>query len=908
MKCLRLSSFVVGMTILSGSAVAIEYPSDFSDFFDKRPEKVEIVVAGSNRSEQVIADVSYDSFQLKSSQKDTVKAVEDYLSRHRLSRQSIDMVVTSLQSGIVANPGCEGVLSSCIPKDIPGQPEFVFDFDNKLLKIFVSSDMLKTSSGEKEYYSPVSENQALVNWSNLYAYADENNFSANWINEALLGLPLGYVSLNTQYYHSSSDQDFDVQRFLYNYELNNTRAIIGYQDQNALSFNSTDFLNYGANYAGLSVSLGDSDNLLKGNQKALQRIFFFAPSGGQLEVYQGERLLLTQVVSSGEQSIGYDQLPTGTYTITLRLKQGTNVLFEEKRQVVNSSQFTMPVGSWAYRSDFGQLEKSSLDTNFGQDEYDEQAYARLLMTHRPLESLLIGAGVTSNGDNALGLLGGTWVFNDSISGQYTVGSFLDGDLYQFGQLNVSPVSFNMRRLDHNDLNRPDELVTALYGRSNFIEYGMGLSGEWFAGRTFINYFRYETEDRNSSSESNNLSLTWSHSLFGGEFSLNGTFVQYDSDHDAMNIGLNWRRNFGKDASVQLGTNFDRDGFAYTQNSVSATHKGENWSGTTTAGMKWYQDQDVIGEGSASVYGNTSKLRYDAYAFVNTDGNRSLSGSISGSQVLSSEGSALSNERGQAFISLEPSWNKPEDKDIELDYLALKNNRYWYSEAVSVGSKNVLTAPVYSEVEFELDVEAENVYAEEIGDAFFVTPGNYYSLKTNVESLESQVFVFNDINDEPIRSIRCVGEGCSSVEELSKDGVFRINFRADSEFKLVSEKRVCVYNPKFIGSQFVESYCLPGIDLSEDNIYKRFSSETEIEDNNSTLLFIGKYESTTEVAQLISRLNHVGLASRSFDVGNFKYVYVQYQNSYSKAQSRLLESLETYIVYDSVNTEHLFTLR
>lgn len=905
---------LVGLVGYSFEVRANEYPLEFADFFEQRTEKIEVIVEGLSRSEHIVADVSYDLFQLKTSE-DSSELLQRFLERQSLTTQAASKIVAQLKSGVPANPDCADSLLACIPNDVPNQAEFVFDYDSKLLRIFVSTDMFENYSGEKEYYSPFSAHNALVNWSNLYAYASDDAQTVSWLNETVLGLPAGYVSLDTQYQRANDEQEFDVYRAIYNYEQDEYRLFVGYQDSNSVQLNSTDFLNYGADYSGVSATIGTSTNLLKGDVKAQQRLNFFATQGGQLEVYQGERLLLTKVVGAGEQSIGYDQLPSGSYTVTLRLKQGSEVVLEERRQIVNSSSFALPVGEWDYRVDVGRLddEHDEVISELSQDSLADRNYLRALASYRPTESALVGSGLVSNGANAQWLLGTKVELFDRASLQYSIGLFGSGDVYHFGQLDVAPFTFSVRNLEHDNLNNPDELTQLLYGADNLNEYSAGVFGQLLGGRAYLNYFHYESEGQNFASSNDNVSVSWTHPLWGGDFSANASYQKSDEGRESFNSGLSWNRRFGGSMFGRVGLNFDDDGFAYSQADVSYLHQGDDWGSTTRVGVKHYNDSNAIMEGSASVYGTSDYVRYDAYGFVDTSGSRSISGNLSGSQMWSPKGGvAATSRRGQAFIELDPKWAQVSDEvdmDKEVNYTALRNNQYWYDEMMPVGQRQLIDLPVYSQVDFALDVESENIDAPRLDGEFFVMPGTYYRMSNEIIPLKSQVFILNDMNGEPIAHARCIGDGCKSVETLSDDGVFRVNFRSNAPFKLVSNKRLCVYNPDLMGDRYIQAYCLPGLEDADGQLVREDDSPVIAQVKGSeALIYIGKYESTEETKRILSRLTEVGLTSKFIEVGDVQYVYVQYQKTYSTAQRTLLESLDAYVILDSIDTKQLFTTR
>ncbi len=907
-KLLRSISTVSVLTCSLGG-YANEYPLEFADFFEQRSEQVDVVIEGLSRSESLLADVSYDAFQLPAASHEVLSA---FLVEQGLTREAALSIISQLERGIEANPGCARALSSCIPEDVPGVAEFVFDYDAKLLRIFISSEMFERPSGEREYYDPITAKGALINWSNLYAYANDDTHNLNLTNETLLGLPMGYLSVNTQYKHSNSEHDFDVNRAIYSHEFNDLRVLAGYQNANSVRLNSTDFLNNGTDYSGVSVALGRSTNLLKGALGAQQRLYFFAPQSGQLEVYQGERLLLTKVVDSGEQSIGYDELPVGTYNVTLHLKQGSSLVFEEQRQVVNSSNFSLPVGDWDYRFELGRLDDE--DVGYAGEalpSVESRDYIRTLFSYRPMERWLMGSGVVSNGQDAQWLLGSRLAFTNKISAQYVAGVFDDSSLYQFGSLDVSPFSFSVRQFEHDNLYRPSELGRLLYGADNITEYSVGTSGSVLGGHAFGNYFRHDIEGRQYQHSSDNVSLTWTRPLWNGDFSVNASYGKINTGQERYSAGISWGRRFGDSYSGRVGTRISDNDQVYGYADASYTHSGDRWKGVAQVGVKDYNTSRLVSEGSLSLSGDTDAVRYDSYGYVSSNGGRSISGSISGSQMVSSAGSAVTSGRGQAYVEFSPEWvgDQKAPSDAEVNYSVMRNNKHWNEKFVPVGQSKLVNLPVYSEVGFALDTESKNIDSKMSKESFFVMPGTYYRLNSDIVPLISQIFILNDMNGDVVKHARCLGDGCKGVEALSDDGVFRVNYRPNEPFKLISEKRLCVYNPELIGGRAVQAYCLPGLDDMDGQLVRQDDAPVVAQVSGSEpLVYIGKYESSDEINHILTRLDEVGLVSKYIEVGATRYVYVQYQSTYSIAQRTLLESLDAYVILDTIDTKQLFTSR
>ncbi|HIF9335436.1 TPA: TcfC E-set like domain-containing protein [Photobacterium damselae] len=874
------------------------YPLEFADFFEERLETVDVVIAGGHRSLPVKADVTYETFRLQDKRSER-KQLLAFLKEQKLTDAASQTIITSLLKGINANPGCEGQLALCVPKDRPNQAEFVYDFDANILKIFVSPEMLASKSDKPEYHSALRANNALVNWSDAYVYlSPEGDNTFNWTNNAVLGLPVGYLSLESQYIHS--ERELDIYRAVYNIEKGQHRGIIGYQDQTPTTLNTTDFLGYGANYTGFNATLGTSQNLLKGNAQAQQRIYFYAPQTAQLEIYQGQRLLISRTVAPGQQSIGYDELPSGVYTATIILKQGSTELLKEQQQIVNTPQFSLSIGDWDYRTELGLFDESHFSTK-------DRHYGRAAASYRWSESILLATGATTNIDTTEWQLGGFWAIGGAANLQYTLGLFDSGDRYQFAQLNVAPFSFSVRDVATTETS--PALTQLLYGENAYTQWSLGVSASLLGGTGFVSYFKYQDNNQRAVSDSDNVSLTWSRMLFGGMVSINSTYSRYGNNQNSLNTNLTWSHKLGDSAIGRAGLYFDKEGLSYNQNSLTYTQndlRGMD-SFSTTAGVKLSTRGESEGELSGSAYGHSSAFNYNGYGYVNTKGERSLSGNFSGTQILSSQGGALTHKRGKSFIELAPTL--PKDETVQLQYDVIKNGDYWYRDKLNANSVKMLDVSPYSDVDIKLDAEAENVDIKNNQYQHFVMPGMYYQLNSELIPLESQLFVFNDLFGEPITSLRCLGDGCENVEDLSDDGVYRLNYRSQKPFKLISDKRLCVYNPEQLGQDYIQGYCLPGLDNQEDKIpFEQRPLQSRSGKVQNALLYVGKFESNQEAHYIIEQLKTVGLPSKSVTLGDAQYVYVQYLDQYSLAQRTLLDNLDTYVIHDVVQPKQLFSAR
>ncbi|MEL7384513.1 MAG: TcfC E-set like domain-containing protein [Pseudomonadota bacterium] len=889
------------LSVLASPLTDEVYPPAFSDFFEEQSQKIEVEVAGAGSSVSVGSLVTYETYRVDT-ESDSVKALSQYLDQHKLSPIAINAIVETLKKGIEANPHCQGELALCVPLVKSGHAEYVFDFDNSKLRIFVSPEMLTNTAGEVDYYPEKRENNAFINYSDAYFYTDSNNNgNVSWTNNAILGLPYGYFSVDSQYVSESSD--LNIYRAAYDLDVKDKHIVFGYQDRNTRSLNSTDFLGYGANYAGVRATLGSSQNLVKGEHKALQRIHFFAPQDAQLEVYQSNRLLFEKVVAQGEQSIGYDRLPTGIYTVTLVLKQGNNEILREQRQVVNTEQFSLNVNDWDYRIESGVLDEGA-QTDINEFHHltisdSDRTYARGAASYRYSENTLLGIGATSNLSDSEIQFGSAWALGDKLNVSYTGALFNTGESYRYGVIGLGPISTSYREVSLE--NTPHPLPRLLFGDQSYTEWSVNYTTPLFGGDAFMSYFNYLADDKENSNElsTHNLSLSWTRALPLGALNINSTYSENNDRHEAVNTMVSWRYSFNDSLSSRSAMAFNDTDMSYSEHSATYTKSDDNATFSATAGIKFGERVDNESDLSVVASGHNDVFNYSGYGYIDSRGERSLSGNISNTQVLSSEGGVLTSKQGQSFVEIAPTLKDSSSRIVPVHYGLSKGGNRQYEDSVDTNRKKVLGVDPYTDININLDAESENVLVDNTAYQQFMMPGMYHSVTSRVTPLQSHVFVLSNLYGQPITSsVNCLGDGCQSVEQLSDDGVYRVNYVKDANFTLITKKNVCLYSPYAATDAYTQAYCLPGLNDEEEKI--PWNQQKYLQKNNA-LLYVGKFTNLEEGQEIAIRLKEVGLSATSLYIGDSEYIYVRLQADYTIAQQTVLDNLHSLIVVDSAQS-------
>ncbi|MFQ2154779.1 TcfC E-set like domain-containing protein [Aeromonas sanarellii] len=923
---ISLISIVVAMGIasswtLSGQVRAADYPVEFSDFFEMQQEDVMVRLAGDAAGLKVEAQASYDQFLLANSQ---VASLERYLVDKGLSDSAAETIAHALTQGVPANPGCKVSLVDCKPGVTGEEIQYVFDYDNNTLTIFVgSASLTHAANGEIAYHTAARASNAFVNQARLYSYADQHsNGGVTASNLTTIGLPYGHLLFNTQ--AQSASGDFDVFKGVYDLEVEGFRAVAGYSERDQVFFNSTDFLNDDAEYTSYSLQVGSSRNLVRGGKDNLQSIYLFAPQPGQLEIFQGERLLLTRVVSEGRQDIAYSDLPPGVYNVRVLLRAGGQVVLDEQRQIVNSQQFSLPVGDWDYALTAGRFEDIPDQEDLSwlrSPEHFSQHYVQSRLSWRMADNVLVAGGITSNQDDNYGQVGVNYAWSDWLQASYMIGLFSSEDSYQLATLWMGPVFLSMNRFETDQANRDYRLASQLYDEFSYRQLSATYSAALWGGSSYVTYSHYDsespyTQDEVRTSDTDDISAGWMTSLFGGQWSFDATYSKNES-YDDFRVGVMATYTLDDNTTSNVSITTNKSGRSRAEGSLTKNMTHGDWTTSATASLALQSEADEQMEAtfSGTVNGRTPWFNAGAYGYVGNNDRHMASMTLTGSQFISAEGVGFTHQAGSSFIHVTPEVTAVNPKgehdptqvtDVSLDdvnYNVRQGGRTTYHGSLD-GGDTVIPLMPYTETEFVIDADSRNLHIENNVRREFAYPGTVYTVDAKVTQVVSQLFVLSDIHGKPVRKIRCVGEACSGVEPLSEDGVFRVNYQAGGNYHLVSSSRLCITESGKMRAGAIETYCLPGL-MSEEGRVAFASGETQ---SASDLLYIGMYESTQKANATIAKLEGVGLAAQTVEVGGKLYLYVKNNKVFSLAQRTTLEELEAYIVLNDASVDKPMTAR
>ncbi|MPW30810.1 hypothetical protein F9L16_17630 [Agarivorans sp. B2Z047] len=887
------------------------YPEGFEALFSIHPKEVKISIAGVNDYVKIGTLSNVDVMRVVPDTSD-YQLVVDYLEANNISVSGQELILGNLVAGVSTDRECKVNLSSCVLSANDDTAKYIFDYDNQSLKIVPAVSFIETPNYEQEHYEAYASGYAIINWANLYGYSNFDNVSTGTLsNLTTVGLPLGHFLFDTEVGGSSSS--FETYTAIYDADFDGYR-IQGGVNKYDFSFNSTDLFNSGGNFNFDGVFVGSSRNLIKGGEKSQQRIYFYSPQLGQLEVYRDDRLILSKIVSEGQQFISYEDLPRGTYDITLLVKVAEQIVVSDSRQVANNSSFSLPSGSFDYVVGAGRLEGIS---DFS-DRYDKESVyaARGAFAYRLMDSLLLGGASVLSNQQQLYQVGGNYVKGSRFGIDFVHSHFSNGDYHHQVNLRYAPFFVDARyyssRRDQSSYN----LSEHLYGEANYTDIGIGVSGQLYGSSTFVraNYYDYQYPD--SEQDYSYEDSTWSISagiskiMPYGTLGVNADYSISKLIRNDYRLALTWSMPLGGGGiSTRFGIYHTEDGFDRASNYVKGDNQFGRWYGSVEAGGHIYGDRSVMADVSATLSGNTDHLNGNAYVYTDDTGERNISGTVSSGQIISRNGISFSNVQSQSYALVQAESNfeaKAESKTLSVSMT--ESGRYKQNADVETDKLKVVPLTSYKEFGFSFDASGNNVEVLSETKQHFSHPGSLVYVNASISTLDSQMLILDDLFGNPIQYAECVGPDCVSVERLSQDGVYRINYRPGKNYEVISTQGLCLWEESGL-SDVHRGYCLPGIDESDVNKLSLAIDSGSIKDKRDmfgAILYLGRHVQGPEYLEMERVYQNYGFDVKSIQLGDYVYSFILNANLTTE-QFEALIGMDVYIVMTGTEDDFLATV-
>lgn len=773
------------VTFASGESLA---SSRYSNVIIPSAQSVKLIFEGAG---EVIlpAEFSLDTVQFKNDE-----AFSQFLKEIGIKANHIQtIIVQNDKMGFMHSDKCKGSRSTCMMES--EGIDFVIDYYNSAVRLFVSPQLLQQSSGEKSILR-LNGDASLVNNLSVYYYNNihkQSSPSYYLREQGRLGGGNGYVDYNTYF----SDAQSQVNTLSYTRALMTDNKIRVGREQSGANFNASSAQSLLSNTSATGVRIGTASELVDSSY-GQKRFRYYSPSSGTLEVRRNGELVYAIATQAGYGDINLANLPVGQYNADIQIKSPTGDIVSTQTVPINNT--------------------SSFDRDFSYHVFVGKSQSENEITSADERLMDVGAQFPLTPLSAVYL--GTTVMGDDKAA--SVGFNVKHDLLTFtGKAGVGNNQFR-----YYEANAYRDNLSLSYRKSQ--------SGEGWRGRQ-------EKNNNESFSVNYNLNITSNLSLSTGYTYSSNLINTYNNDYLSQVLGqthlvdtastksvfanlfynftngssfyLNGNKDLNQNnyslslgLSIPLSDNVHLSNTTYYDNShqvrnSSTLNYRHNLTKTTSQTLS--VGADIAKETSGSLsYGLShynTLLHGTGSVYLNNQGQKQLSFSGESTQVINSNGLNFVPyySPDSAYVVRDKSANY----DVSVRDLSDNSTRYFDADTP------IMRVPTYHKLLISSNTEGSNQvfkdrYAKKT-DMYTLVPGSSAVMAHKTFETNGVIVTVKKHNGEFAKSASCVSDDCISVSRLN-NGVFKVKYTG-AGFVMKADEEQCQVNP-VSGQRFANVTC------------------------------------------------------------------------------------------------------
>lgn len=844
----------------------------FEELFELKESAVRMRNLDGSFSSPIMFLTSFDTIKLESTNKLAVESVLEYLNDNAVSTEFQQKVLEQLLVGVQDNSKCLGKLEEC--ELYPEAFEIVHNYNDQEVYLFVSPQVLSYSNLDKElaYNSSLSEHNGLINSFDLYISDYQGQNSIVSLNDkTIIGLPYGY--LKSDFNVNNSDSGSEVYEAAYHLDVESYSIQIGHFEFDP-EVNSTDFLNNTARIAQNSITIGSSKKLVAGGRNNDKVLSFYAPTSGGVQVSRDGRLIFQDNVPEGQNSIPYSKLPSGRYEVLLEVTSGGNVINSQTYQVYNSRGDSLTQGELDFAASAGTFSGSHYDyTQHNIQDIEGDAYAKALSNYQLTRSLQLGVGGLFSEYGSMITFGGAhnlidWgVSSEIVFSQFEEASHLNANI------SIPYLSLSYEFLD-NELGDP--IASYMYGYADYSRLSLNSSYSLGAGQSIYAVYSVnndkQLDDYYNSDEELQKFLSVGYSapaFFDSRVDIN---VDYSEAAEDLSVNLLWSIPLSDKIEAIVGSTSNNNEINQFKTTVRRDQLIDSESFSTSLELSNTYDRlqdNMYQEALLVSSGTTGNTRVNGSVHTSTNGTSGINLGLSSTQIVTDDNVYMTDQPAASYTLIDIEQLQSNESDIdEKGYFTLKKEGRNTSKFVVYNDETVIPLEDYSQYHASFDSESVDLYNS--GDSkvnMFTHPGTVASIEPRVSRIVSFVSAFNDISEQPISKVKCRGEGCIDVNEMT-DGVYRVTVLEGMNFELSADENQCLLPYEFSSTNqmnFGQNYCLP---IAQDKQIDVIDDEEQLQ-----AMYLGAYESSNELNKALEKLELHGYRIIEKEVGVFKAIYI-----------------------------------
>ncbi|MEZ8822159.1 MULTISPECIES: CS1-pili formation C-terminal domain-containing protein [Vibrio] len=859
--------------LVEASSLKNNIPSGFDEFFRNSINEIKLRNLDGSFTDPILLVSNYQTVKLTTVESHS--KIRDFLNDNRIDAKYVDEIIQALSDGVSNQSSCRGYITECVL--YPEIFEFVFNNRDKELYLFVHPKVLDLGKGPDSisYHSAYSEHSGIVNNVNMYfsSYLDQDT-SVSINDQLVAGLPYGYITsnvgTNVGFGNSNKENDLTLYDISYNLDWDDKLIKTGYF-QYLPKVNSTDFLSGSSSIMPqTSFFLGSSKNMIVGGSNANKQFNFYSAQSGDVELIRDGRIIYQGNVEQGQNSISYNELPSGRYEVELVLRTGGAPVNQGVYFIFNSIEDSLTQGQFDYLISAGKTSSgngiSTIEYENGQ-EIESKAFVQGRLSYQLLPRLLIGLGTKVIEDEAA----------FEVGMQYSLGSFdadivLNSHVFSDGHFLNTTFSSNWGSLNYEKMNSEGGyLSTYLYNSSSYEKLFWSSNYRFDNGSSLYAVYTLSKDENLEQGE-----RIYDDVLLGYRF---GSFsrssfditVQTDSDFEEGSFSIMWTLPLSDTVdliSSVMGDKSSANRFSNTLNKADLLESDLINSSLNISNLYDRRQGTVSQTGMITANGIGDKAHFGGSLYANSDGTIGATGTISSTQIFSDE-LYISSKSASSYLALDIKEKNKNLIDKEVNgFVTVNQDGRNLVKKSTTDSLNIIPLSSYSQ--YRVNFDAESVGLNNTGDKnamFFSTPGKVLKFVPQVHKTVSFISGFNNINNNFVSNVECLGDGCISVVQLI-DGVYRVTVLEGFDFRLVSDGNECFIprNEHNVYMNFGKNYCLP---TDTDGVFA-----VNVDGRGYEAIYVGLFTNAElEQSGIIKQLENYSYHIITKPVGQLNAVYI-----------------------------------
>ncbi len=774
------------LTLANGESLA---SSRYAGIITPESETVRVIFDGVTEAE-LSAKISLDSVQFESNEQ-----FSGFLKSVGISDNYLEKILKQNSGGGFAHSeSCKGARSECVV--ISKGIDFVIDYYNKVVRLFVAPELLKKSSGDVSYLV-LNGGPGLINNLSAYYYNSFGRYRPSYYlrDQGVGGLGAGFVRYNLY----RSDYKYDVDDLYYNHALGESNKILAGKVQNSENFNPSSMQSLLSDIPTKGIRLGTAIEQV--DHSYGKKVFrYYSPVNGTVEVRRRGELVYVMAVQAGYGDINLGNLPSGQYNALVQVKSSSGEVISSQNVLINNSGAFNNNFAWhffagqsdEYYSDLASEKQKILDAGFQLPVTDFSA-------------VWFGGGRVER-NNLVGV--GIMLKNEYISASARAGSGTN-DLHYYelnGYLENLSVSYKRVHTGKGWGKRRSESDNTTFSTN----YNMTLSSRMSAsmGYTyssglisgFPSYDGYKQNFLTESLYSGTSYVSVNRSIFasvyynfynGSTLYMNGN-KSVGSENYGVSLGMSIP--FGGRVRISNVSNYSNGGKLTNNSTIDYSNKiSDAWSQTISAGT--YLADTGYNTMGYNLSHNSNIFRGSGYIYATDKGQKQATVSVDSTQVINGSGIYFTPASWQdsAFIIR----GRGADYDIAVRNMTDNTTRYLDS------ATDFISVPAYNKIMVTSDTDSSGlVFADrqsKQSDIFSMVPGSSVVIKKKTIKVNTVIMKLRNADGEFAVSASCKSDSCVSVSRLSR-GVFKIKYTGN-HFTVRSRNEQCqannLQNEKFV---------------------------------------------------------------------------------------------------------------